>query len=65
MCLSIGSFLFLVLQLPLPFYFIACNVHKKGSLDILFTEYTAMGWWIYNNVGYIVMSCVSIPSHGL
>lgn len=51
-------------ELPLPSYFIACNVHKKGSLGILFTKYTVMGWWIYNNIGYIVMSCFGIHSHG-
>ena len=52
-------------EVPHPTYFIACNVNKKrGSLGILFTEYTAMGWWIYNNMGYIVMSCTGIHSHG-
>jgi hypothetical protein len=60
------SYLSLVkaLELTLPSYFIACNANKKGSLGILFTEYTAMGWWIYNNFGYIVMSCIGIHSHG-
>lgn len=60
------SFLFLVqvIERPLLSYFMACNVNKKGSLGILFTEYTAMDWWIYNNMGYIAMLCFGIHSHG-
>jgi hypothetical protein len=45
-------------------HFVACNVYTKGSPDILFTEYMAGVWWIYNNMGYIVMPCIGMPSYG-
>lgn len=62
------SFLFLVsiliFEQSILSYFVACNMNIKGSPDILFTEYMARVWWIYNNMGYIVMSCIGMTSHG-